>query len=247
VTILIEACVDSVTSAVAAEEGGADRIELCDALTEGGLTPSAAKISICRERLRIPMVVLIRPRSGDFLYGDTETEVMFRDIAVAKELGAAGVAIGALNADGTIDEVRLAAMIQVARPMEVAFHRAFDGTPDPLQALETLIKLGVDRVLTSGQAATALEGTLMLDQLVVAAKGRITILAGGGVNEENAAAIVQKGGVRELHIRATTAVASGMSYKRPGFDLTKPLMPDNVRAVTDATRVRAVVEAVGRA
>lgn len=241
--VLIEACVDTVESALAAEAGGADRIELCDALETGGLTPSAGKIALCRERLRIPMVVLIRPRGGDFLYGDTESELMLRDIALAKGMGAAGVAVGALRADGTIDEPRLRAMILAARPMEVVFHRAFDGTPDPLRALETLTALGVDRVLTSGQAATALEGAGMLKRLVTAAAGRVAILAGGGVNEENAAAIVQKGGVRELHIRGTTAVASGMTFKRPGFDLTKPLMPDNVRAVTDATRVRAVVDA----
>lgn len=242
--ILIEACVDSVESALAAESGGADRIELCDGLVEGGLTPSAGKIALCRERLKIPIVVLIRPRSGDFLYSEGEIELMVRDIYVAKELGAQGVAVGALRPDGSVDQGWMTTLIAAARPMQVVFHRAFDGTPKPLDALETLIALGVDRVLTSGQAATALEGAAVLDQLVVAARGRIAILAGGGVNEENAAPLVQKSGVRELHIRGTNAVASGMAYKRPGFDLTKPLMPDNVRAVTDATRVRAVVEAV---
>ena len=242
--ILVEACVDSVESALAAESGGADRIELCDGLVEGGLTPSAGKIALCRERLKIPIVVLIRPRSGDFLYSEGEIELMVRDIYVAKELGAQGVAVGALRPDGSVDQGWMTTLIAAARPMQVVFHRAFDGTPKPLDALEALIALGVDRVLTSGQAATALEGAAVLDQLVVAARGRIAILAGGGVNEENAAPLVQKSGVRELHIRGTNAVASGMAYKRPGFDLTKPLMPDNVRAVTDATRVRAVVEAV---
>jgi copper homeostasis protein len=241
---LIEACVDSVSSALAAEKGGAKRIELCDALETGGITPSAAKIQLCVERLSIPVIVLIRARGGDFLYGDTTTEEMLRDIALAKSFGARGVAIGALLADGTIDVLRTSAMIEAARPMEVVFHRAFDGTPDPFAALETLVALGVDRVLTSGQAATALEGVDSLRHLVQAAKGRITILAGGGINEENAAPIVKGSGVRELHIRGTTAVASGMTYKRPGFDLTKPLMPDNVRSVTDAARVRATVEAV---
>jgi len=241
---LIEACVDSVTSALAAEKGGARRIELCDALETGGITPSAAKIQLCVERLSIPVIVLIRARGGDFLYGDTTTEEMLRDITIAKSFGAHGVAIGALLADGTIDVPRTQAMIEAARPMEVVFHRAFDGTPDPFAALETLHGLGVQRVLTSGQAPTALEGVDILRHLVQAAKGRITILAGGGINEENAAAIVKGSGVQELHIRGTTAVASGMTYKRPGFDLTKPLMPDNVRSVTDAARVRATVEAV---
>lgn len=242
--MLIEACVDSVSSAIAAEKGGARRIELCDALETGGITPSAAKIQLCKERLSIPVVVLIRARSGDFLYGDTTTEEMLRDIALAKAFGADGVAIGALLPDGTVDVARTQAMIDVARPMEVVFHRAFDGTPNPFEALETLKLLKVDRVLTSGQAPTALEGVGRLKQLVEGAAGKITILAGGGINEENAASIVQGSGVTELHIRGTTAVASGMSYKKPGFDLTKPLMPDNVRSVTDATRVRAVVDAV---
>ncbi|HVX87648.1 MAG TPA: copper homeostasis protein CutC [Gemmatimonadales bacterium] len=243
--MIIEACVDSVSSALAAEKGGARRIELCDALETGGLTPSAAKIQLCKERLSIPVVVLIRARGGDFLYGDTTTEVMLRDIALAKAFGADGVAVGALLPDGTIDIARTRAMIDAARPMEVVFHRAFDGTPKALEALEALKALGVDRVLTSGQAPTALEGVGMLKQLVEGAAGKITILAGGGINEENAAAIVKGSGVDQLHIRGTTAVASGMTYKRPGFDLTKPLMPDNVRSVTDAGRVRAVVEAVG--
>ena len=244
--MLIEACVDSVASALAAQDGGARRIELCDALVEGVTTPSAGKIALCRERLSIPVVVLIRSRGGDFLYHNSDLDVMLRDIATAKGLGADGVAIGALNADGTIDEAKTGAMIEAARPMEVVFHRAFDGTPDPFQALETLKKLGVDRVLTSGQAPTALEGVDILRHLVQAAKGMITILAGGGINEENAAAIVKGSGVEQLHIRGTTAVVSEMTYKHPGFDLTKPPMPDNLRSVTDAKRVRGVVEVVGQ-
>lgn len=242
--MIIEACVDSVASALAAQDGGAKRIELCDALETGGITPSAGKIALCRERLTIPVVVLIRSRGGDFLYRDSDLDVMLRDIATAKALGAAGVAIGALNADGTIDEAKTRAMTEVARPMEVVFHRAFDGTPDPFKALETLVALGVDRVLTSGQHNTALEGVDILRHLVEAAKGRITILAGGGINEENAAAIVKGSGVTQLHIRGTTAVVSEMTYKRKGFDLTKPMMPDNLRAVTDSKRVKGIVEAV---
>jgi copper homeostasis protein len=246
-SVLIEACVDSVASALAAQDGGARRIELCDALVEGGLTPSAGKIALCCERLTIPVVVLIRPRGGDFLYGDTETDLMIRDIQVAKELGARGVVVGALRPDGTVDEPRMLALIAAARPMEVVFHRAFDGTPDPFAALETLIKLGVHRVLTSGQARTAVQGIPVLEALVTAAKGRITILAGGGVDETNAPRLVTAARVEELHIRGTTAVVSEMTYKRPGFDLTKPPMPDNLRAVTDAKKVREVVEAVGTA
>lgn len=243
--MIIEACVDSVISALAAQDGGARRIELCDSLNEGGITPSAAKIALCRERLSIQVFVLIRPRAGDFHYGDTETAVMLRDIAMAKGLGADGVVIGALNRDGTIDVERVKQMVAVARPMAVTFHRAFDQTPDALRALEVLRTLGIERVLTSGRAATALEGVVTLKQLVEVGAGRVTILAGGGVNEENAAQIVEESGVTELHIRGTVPVASEMTYRNSVVSFSKPQLPNDTLLVTDANRVRAVIAAVG--
>jgi len=177
---MLEACVDSVESALSAQAGGADRVELCDNLLEGGTTPSAGLIALCCARLRIPVHVLIRPRGGDFVYSDLDLDVMRRDIAVARQHGAQGVVFGILLPNGAIDVPRTRSLIAAARPLRVTFHRAFDFTADPDQALDDLITLGVDRLLTSGQAATALEGIGMLARLVRRAAGRIAIAAGGG-------------------------------------------------------------------
>ena len=153
--ILVEACVDSVESALAAARGGAHRIELCANLVEGGTTPSAGTLAVCRARLEIPIFVLIRPRGGDFLYSAAELAVMLEDVRRAKETGAHGIVTGVLRADAEIDQDRTGALIAAARPLRVTFHRAFDVCRDAGRALETLIALGVERVLTSGQAATA--------------------------------------------------------------------------------------------
>lgn len=154
----LEICIDSVHSAIAAQEGGAVRVELCDNLFEGGTTPSAGCIQLVRENIHIDLNVIIRPRGGDFLYSPLEFEIMKQDIKIAKQLGANGVVLGILNKDGTIDQKRTAELIALARPMTVTFHRAFDVTRDPFEALEQLIDLGVDRILTSGQENTVLEG-----------------------------------------------------------------------------------------
>ena len=238
-TVVLEACVDSVESALAAQAGGADRVELCDDLLEGGTTPSAGTIELCRERLRIPLHVLVRPRGGDFVYSDVELEVMQRDIALARHLGAHGVVVGALRPDGAVDEERTRALLGVARPMTVTFHRAFDFTPDADEALDMLIALGVDRVLTSGQAPSAQEGTHTLARLVTRAAGRIAILAGGGVSEENIAEITQRTGVREVHVRATALLESPTSYRPRHLSLLKQPLPNEFdRAVTDPERIR---------
>ncbi len=155
-SVLVEACVDTVASALAAEAAGAARVELCAGLAEGGTTPSAGLMALACERLRIPVFVLIRPRGGDFLYSEAEMEVMRRDIRQAKTLGARGVVLGVLRPDGHVDEARTRVLVDEARPMAVTFHRAFDVTPDASAALEALVALGIDRVLTSGQARTAL-------------------------------------------------------------------------------------------
>src|SRR6266404_117614 len=156
--VLVEACVDSIESALAAVRGGAHGIELCANLVEGGTTPSAGTLAVCRERLDIPIHVLVRPRGGDFLYTAAEFTVMLEDIRRAKQAGAEGVVTGALRAGGEIDTDRTRELIGAARPLRVTFHRAFDVCRDPAAALEALIVLGVDRVLTSGQAATAPQG-----------------------------------------------------------------------------------------
>ena len=162
--MLIEACVDSVESAVAAENGGAERVELCAALLEGGLTPSAGAIALAREKLGIGLHVIIRPRGGDFLYTDGEHTVMLRDIDAAKKAGADGVVVGVLDANAQVDEARTRELVESARPMSITFHRAFDMTRDPLAALETLVDLGIDRILTSGREESALGRTRVAER-----------------------------------------------------------------------------------
>src|SRR5690349_2336120 len=171
--ITIEVCVDSVESAMAAERGGADRVELCDNLLEGGTTPSAGTIKVARQQLKIGLQVIIRPRGGDFLYNDHEIDVMKEDIRTAKELGANGVVIGCLTAEGDIDRDLTRQLLELARPMNVTFHRAFDMCRDPQRGLEDLVALGADRVLTSGQEASCLEGLELLAALQKQAAGRI--------------------------------------------------------------------------
>jgi copper homeostasis protein len=239
--VILEACVDSVESALAAQAGGAHRIELCEDLLEGGTTPSAGMIEVCRERLRIPMHVLIRPRGGDFVYSDVEIEVMQRDIALARRLHVQGVVFGALRADGSVDVERTKALLGVSRPLSVTFHRAFDFTPDANAALDTLMQHGIDRVLTSGQAPTAVEGTQTLARLVTRASGRIAILAGGGLNEENIGRVAELSRVREVHVRATALLESPASYRPRHLSLQKQPLPNEFdRAVTDPERIRRI-------
>jgi copper homeostasis protein len=240
--ILIEACVDTVHSALAAAAGGADRIELCDNLVEGGTTPSAGMIEECVARLGIPVFVIIRPRGGDFLYTSSEITVMLRDIAHARRLGVAGIVTGALERDATISGNVMSELLIAASPLPVTFHRAFDACRDPTQALETLVELGASRVLTAGQAATALQGATAIAASVEQAAGRITVVAGGGINEDNVAEVVRVTGVTEVHARGTVPVGSGMEWRRDGLALTKPVLEHGVRAVTDAERIRRVRE-----
>jgi copper homeostasis protein len=241
--ILIEACLDSVPSALAAEAGGARRIELCDNLVEGGTTPSAGTIELCKERLSIPVFVMIRPRGGEFLYSDVEFELMRRDVAHAKRLGADGVVFGLLTPDGRVDVPRTRALVQAARPLAVTFHRAFDVARDPDEALEALIEAGADRVLTSGQAPTAPEGADLIERLVQRAGDRIGILPGCGLDETNLRAFVEKTGVREVHVRGTGPVRSAMQYRNPLVAFRSPSEPDDfVLELTDASRIRAMAD-----
>lgn len=243
----LEACVDSIESALSAQAGGADRVELCDNLLEGGTTPSAGLIALCCARLEIPVHVLIRPRGGDFVYSELELEVMRRDIAVARECGARGVVFGMLLPDGSIDLPHTRALIGAARPLAVTFHRAFDFTADPDQALDDLIALGVDRLLTSGQAASAIEGTGILARLVQRAAGRIVIAAGGGLSEENVLAVIERTGVPEVHVRATALLESTVAYRPTHLTLLKQPLPNQYdRAVTDPARIRRLVLLLGK-
>jgi len=243
--ILVEACVDSLASAAAAVAGGAARLELCSGLVEGGLTPSAGIVALVRERIDADLHVLIRPRGGDFLYDADEVLVMLADLDLAMRLGADGVVIGALTAGGAVDEAVAARLIESARPMAVTFHRAFDLTRDPAQALDALLRLGIERVLTSGQAESAEAGISVLASLVRQGADQMTVLAGGGVHEANAARIVRETGVREIHLRGSRSFESPMTFRREGVAMGRAYRPDEfLRIETDQAQIRRVVDAV---
>ena len=242
--VLVEACVDSVASAVAAERGGAQRLELCDALFDGGTTPSAGMIAGCRAAVSIPVFVMIRPRGGGFVYSDAERDVMQRDVAIARELGAGGVVIGGLTRDGSVDVALVRSLVDAAEGLPVSFHRAFDLTPDLAQSLEILAEAGVSRVLTAGGAATAAEGVRTLADLVRRAGSRIAVIAGGGVRQENVRQLVTASGVREVHVRLTRLVPGG-APARDGIRLRRALPDDEVAfEETDERRVRSFVDTV---
>lgn len=245
--ITVEICVDSVESAVAAQEGGADRVELCDNLMEGGTTPSCGAIEIARKLLNIKLHVIIRPRGGDFLYSDTEFEIMKRDIAAAKTLGVDGVVIGILDADGDIDTKRTAELTELARPMSVTFHRAFDVCRDPFQAIDELTAIGVDRILTSGQEATAVEGMDLIAELVKHAGDRITIMACGNLNERNIRKVIDATGVSDVHFTAFGEVASEMQYRNERVFMGGTLRPPEYsRSVASSDIVQRVIKATPR-
>jgi copper homeostasis protein len=243
-TVLVEACVDSVESARAAEAGGAGRIELAQNLFEGGTTPSAGLIAVVRERVAIPIHVLVRPRGGDFVYDADDVRVMLGNIAFAKAAGVDGVVVGALLADGGIDEQHTRILIDAARPLSVTFHRAFDLARDHFEALDTLLALGVDRVLTSGGAATALEGLDTLTATAWRSKGRCIVIAAGGITDRNVGRIVVDAGIQEVHVRATRRRDSPMGFRRESVTMGKPYMPDEyARMVTSSDLVRLIVTA----
>ena len=243
--MLVEACVDSVTGALAAAAGGAGRLELCTGLVEGGLTPSTGLVAAVRERVAAPVHVLIRPRGGDFLYDADDITVMLRDIAGVKRLGVAGVVLGALTADGRVDAERTRVLVEAARPMAVTFHRAFDLARDPAEALDALMALGIERVLTSGQAASAEAGMSVIAAMVAQSVGRIAVMAGGGINQGNVARIVRETGVGEIHVRGSRITESGMAFRRAGVLMGKRYEPDEYRRLeTDPVLVRGIVAAV---
>jgi len=205
VTVLFESCIDSHDAALASAGGGAGRVELCARLDVGGTTPGAALIERCAASLAIPVFVMIRPRGGDFAYDAGEVAAMADDIRAAAAAGAHGVVFGALRPDATIDAGIMRQLIDVARPLPVTCHKAIDATRDPIEALEALLALGVDRVLTSGGADTAASGAATIARMVARAGDALVVMAGGGVRATNVAAIVQQTGVREVHAKALPA------------------------------------------
>lgn len=217
--ISIEICVDSVASAMAAQLGGASRVELCSNLSEGGITPSAGLIEMLRSRISIGLQIMIRPRAGDFCYSADEIETMQRDILTARKIGADGVVLGVLGSDGRVDVQRTRQLVESARPLNVTFHRAFDISDDLSRALEDICTAGVDRVLTSGGEQTASLGIDRIAGLVKASRGRIAIMAGGGIREHNAASMIERAGVKEIHSGLRSLVLSPTTWPNPKISL----------------------------
>jgi len=243
--VLVEACVDAIDAAMEAEWGGADRIELCGELLQGGVTPSHGLIEAVWDQLSIPLFVLIRPRTGDFLYTADELDVMERDIRVARSLHVDGIVAGALTTDGDVDVGAMRCILDAARPMEVTFHRAFDFVRDQDAALDTLLELDVDRVLTSGGATTAVQGAENLARLNLRAGSDLTVKAGGGITSANVAEVIRRSGVREVHVRAAERVPSAMRHRRRDSLLSRRQVPaDDERVVTRQAIVQEVREAI---
>ncbi|WP_184548663.1 copper homeostasis protein CutC [Mucilaginibacter sp. FT3.2] len=242
--VSLEVCANSVTSAVAAQDGGAVRVELCENLKEGGTTPSYGQILMARKLLHIKLFVLIRPRAGDFLYTDLEYEIMLADIRYCIEAGCDGVVIGMLNADGTIDKPRCLEMVRLAKQwgLSVTFHRAFDMCADLYQALEDIIEIGCDRILTSGGKSSAMEGATILNQLVKKANGRIAIMPGAGVNEANVADLVYFTKVTEVHSSARIALHSKMQYHNDHIIMSDTPGDEYAIDVTSVDRVSKLIE-----
>ena len=233
--ILIEVCLDSVESAIAAREGGADRIELCADLPRGGTTPSLGTIEEVRAACALPLHVLIRPRAGDFVYTPHEIRVIERDIDAAKQAGANGVVIGILTSEGNVDRERVRALIERARPLHVTFNRAFDIARDPFAAMEDIIEAGANTMLTSGQAPSAVEGQKLIAELVRRSTGRIVVMAGAGLTPANAARIAGATDVQALHVGS--GVSRGTASDSPLLAATRLVVTaEAVRAFCSMTR-----------
>lgn len=240
----LEICAGSIESVLAAREGSADRVELCAALEVGGITPSAGLIAAAREVPDLQLHVLIRPRGGDFLYDAHEARCMEHDIRLCRDLGVDGVVIGALSADGNVDAALCRRLVQAAEGMSITFHRAFDMCRDPHRALEEIIDIGCHRLLTSGQAASALEGAAAIKQLNAQAAGRLILMPGCGVSSRNAAEILKATGASEIHASARHEVGSRMLFRHEGVSMGNKDADEYARKETCASEVRAIVEAI---
>lgn len=227
----LEICTNSYKSAKNAQEAGAHRIELCQELSVGGITPSYGLLKQVIDTLSIPVFVLIRPRSGNFDYTEEEFDIMKQDIQLCKNLGCAGIVSGVLNKDNTIDIERTKELVELSRPLQFTFHRAFDCVKNPFEALEQLIPLGVERVLTSGFETSAEKGLNHLKQLQEQANGRITILAGSGITFENAK-LFKEAGFKEIHASASSTIESDDSL------FSTPL------TYSDTKKIKAILDAI---
>lgn len=238
----LEICVDSIDSAINAQIAGADRVELCTSLPEGGTTPSAGLINYARNNLTIGLHVLIRPRGGDFLYSDVDYDTMRRDIEFCGENGVDGIVTGILRSDGSIDIDRTSRLIEAAKPMTVTFHRAFDLCKDPLKGLEDVISCGARRLLTSGQKNKTDEGLELINQLILCAKDRIIIMPGSGITKNNIGNIARISGAKEFHLTGRRSIISDMVFRKNNISLGS--LPDHseyIRKVADQEMIREII------
>lgn len=242
--IVLEVCCGDIDSVYAAEAAGAQRVELCSGLAEGGMTPSFGFIAMAVAHSHVKVHVLIRQRPGDFVYNPAEIGCMAADVELAGRCGADGVVIGALTPDGDIDMDACRRMLQHRGSMSVTFSRAFDLCRNPEQALEQLIELGCDRVLTSGCAQTAIQGTEMLNKLNTQASGRIIVLAGCGVNKDNASEIVRASSVTELHASARETVQSKMRWRNNAVSMGKPGSDEYSRLTSTVDSISQIVKSL---
>lgn len=241
----IEVCANSAASCVTAQEGGAIRVELCAGIPEGGTTPSYGEMVVARRAIDIQLNVIIRPRGGDFLYSDAEVEAMLLDIEAAKAAGVDGVVFGCLNPDGTLDMEKNRRLKAAAGDLSTTFHRAFDVCRDPFEALEQIISMGFDRILTSGQQATVPQGVDLIAELVERAGDRIIMMPGSGVNEDNVLEIARKTGAQEFHMSARHRVSSGMVYRNDRVSMGGTVTIDEFsREITSPERVAKSIEAL---
>ncbi len=241
--MIFELCAETIDACIAAREGGAHRIELCSGLSEGGLTPSHGLIHAAVKLSGIPVHVLVRPRGGDFIYAEAEVAVMREDILHIKKLGAAGVVLGVLNPDGTVDVKATSELVQLAQPMNVTFHRAFDAAPSLSQALEDVISTGADRILTSGGHHDVVAGSSCLAELVIQAGNRIEIAVGGGLRLQNAARLARLTGATHFHGSLRRRVAT----TRPRPEATGETVSAGAHYIVDAAAVRTMIHRLQRA
>ena len=237
-SVLLEICVFNTATAVAAENAGADRIELCENYANGGTTPSYGYLKTVREKISIPVFPMIRPRGGDYFHTADEIEIIRKDILLCKELGFDGVVFGILNQDGTVDHENTARLVEAAYPLEVTFHRAFDRCKNPSEALEKIIDAGCNRVLTSGQVPKVTDGLKMVKELVDQADGRIVILPGSGLNSSNVEMIIQSTGVNEVHTSARIRIPSATRFRNEK-------MPEDFDSdFVDATEIQRIKQLI---
>ena len=243
-SIKIEVCAFSLESCLAAEKGGANRIELCGSMYEGGTTPSAGLIQVAKQQVSIEIHAMIRPRGGDFCYSENEISVMQADIRMAKELGCEGIVLGILQPNGEVNIAQTKALVDLAKPMQVTFHRAIDMTPDYLKALEDIIEAGCDRILTSGQKNTAMKGIEAIEKLVKQANNRIEIMAGSGLNASNVQTLIHTG-VNALHLTGKSIRDSEMIYRKEGVTMGGlSEVPEYEIVYSDFKKIQAVAEVV---